>query len=164
MEKRFKKLLNLDPDIQPGDETTMANNPRNWVADKVNPLIEEYINPVLPKELEFTIPKMTVAEEKQYKADLPEMMAGATMGSVKPTGRFNKLMPEQNYGKVTVIPSAADKLADAQKAQMARNTAARRYQKEFVDSGLAQKQKETLSPDEFRAWNLDVINKLLRGE
>lgn len=154
MEQRFRKLLNLEPDIQEGDETIMANNPRNWLADKVNPVIEEY----LPESMQFAIPKMTVADEKRYQAELPENMAG--MG----TARFGKLLPKENFGKVTVIPSAADKISDAQKAQMAQNTAIRRYQKEFIDTGVAEQIKKTLSPEEFKQWTTDTINRLIRGE
>lgn len=124
MEKRFKKLLGLEPDIQPGDESQMANNPRNWLADKVNPVLDEYINPVLPESVQFAIPKMTVADEKQYYADLPENMAG--MGSIKqviPSQRFGniiRVMDEapKGYGKVTVVPSKADLIAEAQKAKI----------------------------------------------
>lgn len=161
MEKRFKKLLNLEPDIQEGEEEQMADNPRNWLADKINPVVEEYVNAVLPESLQFAIPKMSVADEKRYQANLPEMMAGATMGSIS---RFGKILPNKGFGKVTVVPSAADKLADAQKAAMMKNVAQKRFQKEYIDTGISKQQKESMNPEEFSSWATDVLNKLMRGE
>lgn len=113
--KRFAELLGQAP-ITPKDQETMANTPRNWLADKVNPLLEQYVNPVLPEALEMAIPKMTVADEKQYLADLPEMMAGATMGSVKKTRPgANVFGPKPEVGTVRVIPTAADKALEKSK-------------------------------------------------
>lgn len=116
--KRFAELLGQAP-ITPEDQETMANTPRNWLADKVNPLLEQYVNPVLPEAMEMAIPKMTVADEKQYLADLPEMMAGATMGSVKARPGANVFGPKPaSGGSVKVIPTAADLAAEKQAAAL----------------------------------------------
>lgn len=96
---RFDKLLNkaTDTTIVPGDEDTQAQNPRNALASAVNPLLDQYVNPALPEDYKLNVPTMTVADDKQFFKDLPETMAGATMGSVKqmdvvPGARFGKIL------------------------------------------------------------------------
>lgn len=115
---RFAKLFEKR-EVQPGDETTMANNPRNWLADKVNPVLDQYVNPVLPESVQLNIPKMTVADEIDFYNNLPEQMAGSAMGTMKNIGAarpganvFGTKAP--NVGKVQVIETAADKIAGAQ--------------------------------------------------
>ena len=63
---------------------------------------------VLGKDTSIQIPTMTVADEKEWAANLPENMAGAAMGSIGKVG--------QSLGKVNVIETAADRIAARNKA------------------------------------------------
>lgn len=74
---RFDELLKTvgkvaNPEIEEGDETKLADSPRNLVTNG--------LNKVLPEN--WQLPLQTVAEDKRYMLDLPETMAGATMGSI----------------------------------------------------------------------------------
>ncbi len=99
---RFDKFFNAinkvaDPQIQEGDETMVAENPRNWLTDKVNTVLPE----------NFQIPAQTVAEDKQHLQNLPEQMAGATMGSIAPS-RFSRVLgpnglPTKNMGHADIM-------------------------------------------------------------
>jgi len=68
---RAGKIPDLNP-VEPGDETTVApNNLRNLAVEKFG----------LPENW-----KISTADEKRYLAGAPEMIAGATMGSIAKTG------------------------------------------------------------------------------
>lgn len=74
---RYDKLLGTinkvaNPQIEEGDETKIAENPRNLVTSGLNNILPE----------NYQLPLQTVAEDKQHMIDLPENMAGATMGSI----------------------------------------------------------------------------------
>lgn len=110
----FKKMGDVaDPQVNPGDEAATAENPRNWVSDKVNQ--------VLPDN--YQIPLQTVADDKQFMQKLPETIAGGTMGSIKNVGaapRFGKLAQEFSHADVMNHPEMLDwmknnKLADRAK-------------------------------------------------
>lgn len=175
--KRFAKILN-QPDLQPGDETALANNPRNWLADKVNPLLEEYVNPVLPESIQMAIPKMTVADEKNYQANLPEQMAGSAMGSIKtiPSQRFGKILQfgdeaSSGLGKVTVKPTAADLAMDAQKAamqgkQLKATDVMQRFNEKYGEAAKAQKArfKQEGNLLGYDSWKQEMLDKIRRGE
>ncbi len=103
-EELIESLKSFKPQIEEGDTTTQANNPRNWLAGKVNPMLQN----VLGKDTSIQIPTMTVADEKEWAANLPENMAGAAMGSIGKVG--------QGFGKVNVIETAADRIAAKNKA------------------------------------------------
>lgn len=103
-EELIESLRTFKPQIEEGDTTTQANNPRNWLAGKVNPMLQN----VLGKDTSIQIPTMTIADEKEWATNLPENMAGAAMGSIGKVG--------QGLGKVNVIETAADRIAAKNKA------------------------------------------------
>ena len=73
----LKKAANTE--IQPGDETTEAQNPRNALARLYN----ESIRPVLPEAIQPPeAPLMTVADEQRWKQELPEQMGMGSMGTI----------------------------------------------------------------------------------
>lgn len=87
-----------DPQIEAGDESAIAESPRNWLTDKVNTALPE----------DYQIPTQTVAEDKQHMINLPEQMAGATMGSIATPGRFSRVlgpngMPTKNIGHADIM-------------------------------------------------------------
>src|SRR6478736_7513470 len=90
----MKKVSKVYDPVQPEDETTEAQTARNAIANGVNPLIQKYVNPILPEGTDLSIPKQTVADEKRFAAELPEQIAGGTMGSIKviPSARFGNIM------------------------------------------------------------------------
>lgn len=94
------------PKIEDGDETTTADNPRN--------LASGYINKVLPDS--FQIPMQTVAEDKKYMQELPELIAGSTMGKLgeipKISPRFGKLVNQVSNSDVMTHPEMLDFLAN----------------------------------------------------
>lgn len=162
---RFGKLFNkvTDTQIRPGDETQDANNLRNKLADSVNPLLEEYVNPSLPENIQLAIPKLSVADEKQYFQELPENMAAMGMTGPK---RFSKVFGEkpQGYGTVDLKPTAENIWSDAQNAKMAKDAARRVFNKDYVDSGLVQQKRSTLPAAEFQEWLKSVVPDVLKGE
>lgn len=172
---KFSKLFNqaTDTKVNPGDETTMAKNPRNMLADAVNPLLDEYINPVLPEAVQMAIPKMTVADDKNYFANLPEQMGGATMGSLK---RFDKLLPQAeqgiaNFGKVITKPSMADLVDDVskfgQKSQLGAVDISSKFNQIYGAEAAARKSnvlKGLISPEAYSSWKQEMMNKIRLGE
>lgn len=74
---RFDDLMKAmgnaaDPKLEEGDETAIAENPRNWATDKLNMALPD----------QFQIVPQTVAEDKRFMQELPQNMAGSTMGSI----------------------------------------------------------------------------------
>lgn len=157
--KRFESLFigGEKPAPSEADKTTMANSPRNWLADKVNPVLDEYVNPVLPEAIKMNIPKMTVAEDKEFYDNLPENMGTSVAGSMKviPSARFGKIIniggreAAPGLGKVAVKDTAQD-LAEAsmkesmQGKQMESTGIMDTFRKQFVDSGEVAKAKASL--------------------
>lgn len=89
-DKFFQKVKEVaDPVIVPGDETQIPESPRNWATEK--------LNSVLPED--YQIPMQTLAESKQQLIDLPQTMAGATMGSVATPKRFSNLISHDQVMK-----------------------------------------------------------------
>lgn len=176
---RFADLLNkvTNTKVQPGDETQEAKNPRNMLANAVNPFLEEYVNPVLPESAQLAIPKMTVADDKQYFDKLPEQMAGATMGSIQtaPAARFGKILQfgnqaEQQLGKVAVKPSMADLVDDVakigQKKQLDAASITSKFDELYGAEAAARKadmKKGLVSPDAYSSWKQEMVNKI-RGQ
>lgn len=173
MENRFSNLLNriTDTQVKSGDETRDANNLRNKLADTVNPLLEEYVNPVLPEKIRMAIPKMSVADEKEYFAGLPEQMGG-TMGSIGNAARFAKTKDvfgvKPDLGTVKVIPTAADVAADASKAamqgkQLKANEISAKFDEMFGAEAAARKadmKKGLITPDGYSSWKQEMMNKI----
>jgi hypothetical protein len=176
--EELKKLMNAGKEILPEDETTKANNPRNALAGAVNPLLNEYVNPILPESMALNIPEMTVADEKNFEANLPEQMAGAAMGSINSNpSRFGKILQmgqkeaPKGLGKVTVIDSAADKaMAKLKQAQsVPRNSPApdmTRLLEEKLGPELAKRKaevKQGLITDEafesFKKQEMDALRR-----
>ena len=179
MADRFADLLNrvTNNKIEEGDEETLANNPRNALADFANPLLDKYVNPVLPDSMQAQIPKMTVADDKNFYANLPEQMAGATMGGVqtiaspKGLGKILNIVGDeaQNLGKVTMKPSMADLADDVAKSSTAQ-PAAKSIMQKFDDmfgaeasARKAKMQKGEITPDAYSSWKQEMYNKL-RGQ
>lgn len=185
----FSKLFNkiTDTKINPGDEKELAKNPRNMLADAVNPLLDEYVNPVLPEKIRLAIPKMTVADDKQYFQNLPENMAGATMGSIKtiPSQRFGNILhiandvPENigkvitkpgvqpaNLGTVTTKPSMADLVDDVSKFGQKKELDAKgildTFRTQYADEIV--KRKAQKNPVAYDSWKQEMLDKIRRGE
>jgi hypothetical protein len=179
---RYEDLMKMiNPEIQAQDETTKANNPRNWLADKVNPALDEYINPHLPDSFKLNVPEMTVADQKRYETNLPENMAGAAMGSIKNVegglgSRFGNLMQQaekpQALGKVTVIPSTADevgRLADLKmdRAGLKPNEISAKVQELFGPELAKRKaglKTGEVSPEAYNSFKQERFDKVRRGE
>lgn len=173
MDNRFGKFFNkiTDTTVKPGDEAQEANNLRNKLANAVNPLLEEYVNPVLPEAVQLAIPKMTVADDKQYFAGLPEQMGG-TMGSIGNAARFAKTKDvfgvKPNPGTVKVVPTAADLAADASKAamqgkQLKANEISAKFDEMFGAEAAARKadmKKGLITPDGYSSWKQEMMNKI----
>jgi hypothetical protein len=113
---RFDKFFQAvnkvtDPQTEEGDENKLAENPRNWLSGKVNSILPESVQ----------IPLQTVADEKQQLRDLPQTMAGATMGSIEtiPSARFGNILKQTSkevpVGSVTVKPTTQNLLEEATK-------------------------------------------------
>lgn len=173
-------MIGQEADIQPGDETTLANNPRNALAGYVNPALKG----LLGDDTSIQIPTMTVADEKQYQANLPEQMAGSAMGSIGRVGnqaasRFGKVLmqdtrvPGKGLGTVKNVASAADNAAAKQAASMAAKkeldaTGIKRlFDEKYGAEALARKGKikkglETM--DGYDSWKQEMMNKIRRGE
>jgi hypothetical protein len=188
---RYEDLMKMmKPEVSAQDEAQKADNPRNWLADKVNPALDEYINPMLPDSFKLNVPEMTVADEKRYQADLPETMAGAAMGSISANpARFGKIIqqaekpqnlgkvimaPEaaQSVGSVKLMPSAADKAADAVKSGMTNkplkaNEVSEKLQSLFGEELMKRKadmKKGLISPDAYNSFKQEMTDKVRRGE
>lgn len=177
-DSRFASLLNkiTNNKVEDGDEDTLAQNPRNALADFANPLLEKYVNPVLPEKLQMAIPKMTVADDKNFYANLPEQMAGATMGSIQtiPSVRFGNILNiaddgAKALGKVTMKPSMAD-LADDVSKIGSKPLQAKNIIGDFdsiygAEAALrkAKMQKGEITPDAYSSWKQEMVNKL-RGQ
>lgn len=106
-DKFFKKVSEVaSPEIMEGDETALADNPRNFASG--------YINKVLPDD--YQIPLQTIAEDKQYMQDLPENMAGSAMGRIgevpKMAPRFGKLINKVSNSDIMEHPAMVDFLAN----------------------------------------------------
>ncbi len=188
---RYEDLMKMiNPEITKEDEAQKANNPRNWLAGKVNPALDEYINPMLPDSFKLNVPEMTVADQKRYDRDLPENMAGAAMGSINAKPNFGKVIQQaeaaapslgkviqkvdapQPLGKVEVVPSMADRLSDiskefAPKKQLKANEISEKVQ-EIYGSELAKRKaamkKNLLSPEEYGSFKQEMTDKVRRGE
>lgn len=186
----LRKKFGLDNPVTQEDETTKANNGRNLLAGAVNPLIQEYVNPILPEGTDLSIPEMTVADQKRYDEALPEQMAGAAMGTINTNpSRFGKILQmgqkeaPKGFGKVTVIDSAADKAAaklkEAQQAAAAARTnpvapspsgpSAANITKmieEKIGPELAKRradmEKGLITPEEFASFKQEQYNQFRR--
>lgn len=186
----LKKMLNSGKEILPEDETTKANNGRNLLAGAVNPLIQEYVNPILPEGMDLSIPEMTVADQKNFDANLPEQMAGAAMGTINTNpSRFGKILQmgqkeaPKGFGKVTVIDSAADKAAAKLKEAQQATAAARTNPTTPAPSGpsaanitkmiedkigpelakrRADMEKGLITPEEFASFKQEQFNQFRR--
>lgn len=171
---RFSDLLNkaTDNTVNPGDEEAMAKNPRNALADTVNPYLEKLGIP--------GVPKMTVADDKNFFANLPETMAAGTMGTVgalenagaKTAGRFGKVLmqgaePEAaQLGKVVTKPSMADLVDDLNKIGQKKSLDASNVSQQLEQNygpALAQKKSDMLkgiiSPDAYQSFKQEMANK-----
>lgn len=167
---RFSDLLNkvTDTTVKPGEEDEMANNPRNALADTVNPYLEKIGIP--------GVPKMTVADDKNFYANLPEQMGAGTMGSIEAAGsRFGKLIPEaekavSKFGSVKVVPTAADLAYDAAKAKnaIAVPTQAYKVQKALSEGPIADELAKRfelvkvgkLPVEEYNAFKQNMLDRL----
>lgn len=188
---RYEDLMKMiNPEISEQDETQKADNPRNWLASKVNPALDEYINPMLPDSFKLNVPEMTVADQKRYDRDLPENMAGAAMGSISTNpARFGKILQHaekpqalgkviqkmetpQPLGKVEVVPSMADRLADvakefAPKKQLKANEISNKVQELYGSELLKRKEamkNNLLSPDAYNSFKQEMTDKVRRGD
>lgn len=130
-DKFFKKVEEVtNPQIVEGDDQILADNPRNWASG--------HINSVLPDS--FQIPLQTVAEDKQYMKDLPELMAGGTMGSMKVVGGLGKALP---HAEVMAHPKMKEFLSPEFKAKF---------------------KSENYAPSQYDAAKQALINKIQKGE
>lgn len=171
----LRKKFGLDNPVTQEDETTKANNGRNLLAGAVNPLIQEYVNPILPEGVDLSIPEMTVADQKRYDEALPEQMAGAAMGTINTNpARFGKILQmgenaSQNLGRVKVVPSAADHVADVQKVMskpLKANEIATKLQEQYGTELAKRKdlvKQGLLSPDAYQSFKQEMTNKI-RGQ
>ncbi len=180
-ESRFAKLFQKKQ-VQPGDENVMADNPRNWLADKVNPVLDQYVNPVLPDAAQLAIPKMTVAEDIEFNNNLPENMAGSAMGtlgltnkaaSVARTGdRFNALFKDRptDFGKVITKPTMADLADDAAKIgtqtkQLKAGDISAQFTERYGQEAakrMQQVKQGVMSPSAYSEWKQEMINIIRR--
>lgn len=129
-DKFFKKVEDVaNPQIAEEDTVALADNPRNWASG--------HINSVLPEA--FQIPLQTVAEDKQYMQDLPEMMAGSTMGSMKVLGA-GKALP---HAEVMANPKMKEFLSPEFKAKF---------------------RAENPHPSQYDSAKQALINKIQKGE
>jgi hypothetical protein len=127
----FKKMGDVaDPQIQAGDETATADNPRNWVSGKVNNYLPDG----------YQIPLQTVAEDKQFLQNLPETMAGGTMGSIKNVGVAGKMLP---HAEVMAHPEMKSFLSPEFKAKF---------------------KAENPHPTQYDAAKQALINKIQKGQ
>ena len=161
---RYEDLMKMiNPEITQQDEAQKANNPRNWLAGKVNPALDEYINPILPDSFKLNIPEMTVADQKRYDRDLPENMAGAAMGTIN---------AKPSLGSVKVVPSAADKAADVAKASMQNkptkaSEVSEKLQSLFGEklaSSKAKVKSGEMAPSAYDIEKQGYLNKIRLGE
>lgn len=171
---RFSDLLNkvTDTTVNPGDEDEMANNPRNALADTVNPYLDKLGIP--------NIPKQTVADDKNFYKNLPEQMAAGTMGTVgaidnaagNTAGRFGKILmqgePEaaQALGKVTVKPTTADLVSDVAqfgaKKGLNATSVSDQVQAQFgpeLAKRKADMLKGIITPEAYQSFKQEMTNK-----
>lgn len=183
---RYEDLMKMiNPEVTATDEQTKADNPRNWLAGKVNPALDEYINPHMPDSFKLNIPTMTVADQKRYDSELPENMAGAAMGSIKNVGngasgvvsKFGQVLHEPgatpNLGSVNVLPSAADKAVKAIPGKPLEGTAvSNRFKelfgeatnKEVESVARSQKLRHKDNPGAYDSWKQEQLDAIRRGE
>ncbi len=111
MNNRFKNLLNSEnvayPNITKEEESQYnPNEPRNILANTINPLLDEYVNPYIEKlplsELgineNIRVPELSVADRKRFVNELtPEnMVLNMGMGKIKNTNLIDEVL-----GRVT---------------------------------------------------------------
>jgi len=174
----MKKVSKVYDPVQPEDETTEAQTARNAIANGVNPLIQKYVNPILPEGTDLSIPKQTVADEKRFAAELPEQIAGGTMGSIKviPSARFGNIMqkvvPEvESLGSVVAKPSMQELTEQASKIGMKKQLDSagvmqaleQRYGPELAKR-KADMKSGLVTPDAYNSFKQEMINKIRRGE
>lgn len=128
--KFFQKVQEVaDPQIAEGDELAVADNPRNWASG--------HINSILPND--YQIPLQTVAEDKRFLQDLPENMAGASMGSMKMVGA-GKALP---HAEVMANPKMREFLSPEFKARF---------------------KAQNPHPSQYDSAKQALINKIQKGE
>lgn len=179
----IERIRNPQTNTTAEEEVTVANNPRNWLAGKVNPMLQS----ALGEDTKLQIPEMTVADEKRWAQELPEQMAGQGSMKVIPSGRFGNILqmgsnaPKQGLGKVTVIPSAADKVASKNAANMTTRTELdaagiqRAFREKYGDELARRKEMwkqqakdptigQEKATEAFSTWVQEMTNKIRRGE
>lgn len=152
---RFDELLKAmgrvaDPKIKEGDETTIPESPRNWLTGK--------INTVLPDQLQ--IPAQTVADEKRVLMDLPQAMAGSTMGGILKTGKGVTVQP-------TTQQLLEEAVTNANPKPMQANQVMNRFRELYGEEAakrMAEVKKGQRPIAEYDSFKQEMLDKIRRGE
>lgn len=109
----LKYLAGHVPETTPEEYQQEAEMPRNYLANKINPLLDEYVNPSIPEDLgRMNIPVLSKGEMKDHDREMmkPENMAMSMMpGALKNTSYANEVLGG-------IIPKVSMKGLDKAKA------------------------------------------------
>lgn len=152
-----------DTEVRPGDNQVMASNGRNWLVNTLG----------LPTEW-----RQTVADEKQYLANLPAQMGSGAMGSIRNATNAAQALQQaapSAFGKVAIptrgtqtvgsvkVTEAVPKLGKVTVKDTVPNTATRvpvNVPKKFNQGGEVQSNKEP----SMKGLNLSKFKKIHSSE